>query len=278
LRNALLSMESAVTKKKAVLRVMIAAALLVSVGSMAARAQSGDIVTSAQAYGLNPTTVQASPHTLPYTATRETRRSSTLADGTHIEMDPVKAKIYMDSSGRQRQEFYVKIHRDGVVTEELNAITIIDSVAGKSYNLSPRTMTASINNLTSPKPRAAAAPGDGGPTPPAMPVSDSAPVVVPKVERRTEELGSKTDSGMNLVGRRTTETFPVGSIGNDREIVVTRTVWTAPDLQLDVLIQSHDPRIGDTTTQVEVLSRDEPDPSLFQIPADYQVIEVPAHQ
>jgi hypothetical protein len=101
--------------------------------------------------------------------------------------------------------------------------------------------------------------------------------VVPKVERRSEELGSKTESGMNLVGRRTTETFPIGSIGNDREIVVTRTVWTAPDLQLDMLIELHDPRIGDTTTQVEVLSRDEPDPSLFQIPADYQIIEVPAH-
>ena len=245
--------------------------------SPAVVAQSADVVTSAQAYGLNPAIAQAAPHTLPYTAIRETHRSSTLADGTHIEMDPVKTKVYQDSNGRQRQEVYVKVHRDGVVTEELNAISIIDSVAGKSYNLSPRTMTASINNLTIPKPRAAAVPGDTGPTPAAMPVSDTAPVVVPKVERRSEELGSKTDSGMNLVGRRMTEIFPVGSIGNDREIVVTRTVWTAPDLQLDMLIQLHDPRIGDTTTQVEVLSRDEPDPSLFQIPADYQIIEVPAH-
>jgi hypothetical protein len=241
--------------------------------SPAVVAQSADVVTSAQAYGLNPAIAQAAPHTLPYTAVRETHRTSTLGDGTHIEMDPVKTKVYQDSNGRQRQEFYVKVHRDGVVTEELNAISIIDSVAGKSYNLSPRTMTASINNLTIPKPRAAAAPGDTGPTP----VSDTAPVVVPKVERRSEELGSKTESGMNLVGRRTTETFPIGSIGNDREIVVTRKVWTAPDLRLDMLIELHDPRIGDTTTQVEVLSRDEPDPSLFQIPADYQIIEVPAH-
>src|SRR5580704_6976435 len=90
--------------------------------SPAVVAQSADVVTSAQAYGLNPAIAQAAPHTLPYTAIRETHRSSTLADGTHIEMDPVKTKVYQDSNGRQRQEFYVKVHRDGVVTEELNAI------------------------------------------------------------------------------------------------------------------------------------------------------------
>jgi hypothetical protein len=108
-------------------------------------------------------------------------------------------------------------------------------------------------------------------------VSDTAPVVMPKVERRVEDLGTKTDIGMTLVGKRFTSTYPTGSIGNDRDIVVTQTTWRSEELQLDMLIQSHDPRIGDTTTQVEVLSRDEPDPSLFQIPADYQIIEVPAH-
>jgi hypothetical protein len=218
-------------------------------------AQSADVVTSAQAYGLNPPTAQAAPHMLPYTVIRETHRTSTLADGTHIEMDPVKARIYQDSSGRQRQEFYVKVRHDGVVTEELNA----------------------ISDLALPKPRSTAAPSETGPTPAAIAVSDTAPVVMPKVERRVEDLGTKTDIGMTLVGKRFTSTYPTGSIGNDRDIVVTQTTWRSEELQLDMLIQSHDPRIGDTTTQVEVLSRDEPDPSLFQIPADYQIIEVPAH-
>jgi hypothetical protein len=218
-------------------------------------AQSADVVTSAQAYGLNPPTAQAAPHMLPYTVIRETHRTSTLADGTHIEMDPVKARIYQDSSGRQRQEFYVKVRHDGVVTEELNA----------------------ISDLALPKPRSTAAPSETGPTPAAIAVSDTAPVVMPKVERRVEDLGTKTDIGMTLVGKRFTSTYPTGSIGNDRDIVVTQTTWRSEELQLDMLIQSHDPRIGDTTTQVEVLSRDEPDPSLFLIPADYQIIEVPAH-
>jgi hypothetical protein len=240
-------------------------------------AQSADVVTSAQAYGLNPPTAQAAPHMLPYTVIRETHRTSTLADGTHIEMDPVKARIYQDSSGRQRQEFYVKVRHDGVVTEELNAISIVDPVAGRNYALDPRRMTASIRDLALPKPRSTAAPSETGPTPAAIAVSDTAPVVMPKVERRVEDLGTKTDIGMTLVGKRFTSTYPTGSIGNDRDIVVTQTTWRSEELQLDMLIQSHDPRIGDTTTQVEVLSRDEPDPSLFQIPADYQIIEVPAH-
>lgn len=246
--------------------------------SPAMAAQTASVIASPQAYGLSGATTQAAPQTLPYSAVRETHRSSTLADGTHIEVDPVKTKIYRDSNARERQEIYVKIHRDGVVTEELSAISIIDPVAGKSYDLSPRTRTASIHDITLPKARVAAPSEGSGQTLAVATAADSAPAVVPKVERRSEDLGTRTDSGLTLIGSRSRSTYPVGSIGNDREIVVTRTNWTSQELGIEMLVETHDPRVGNTTTQVTLLSRDEPDASLFVVPPDYTIIEVPAQQ
>jgi hypothetical protein len=39
-----------------------------------------------------------------------------------------------------------------------------------------------------------------------------------------------------------------------------------------------DPRTGNVTTRVTQLDRTEPDPALFQVPADYQITEAPARQ
>jgi len=41
--------------------------------------------------------------------------------------------------------------------------------------------------------------------------------------------------------------------------------------EVPVMIKSSDPRVGTTTTQLTNITRSEPDPSLFQAPADYTV-------
>jgi hypothetical protein len=46
-------------------------------------------------------------------------------------------------------------------------------------------------------------------------------------------------------------------------------------LQMMVKTSNSDPRFGTTTFEMTGISRAEPDPSLFQVPADYTVKEGP---
>ena len=77
--------------------------------------------------------------------------------------------------------------------------------------------------------------------------------------------------GLNAEGTRRTTTWPVGSIGNDREIVVTSEAWFSKQLQVEVLQKTSDPRMGDSTTKLANISLIEPDPALFTLPPDYAI-------
>jgi hypothetical protein len=91
----------------------------------------------------------------------------------------------------------------------------------------------------------------------------------------SEKLDPQTIDGIQVEGRRYTTTYPVGSVGNDREIVTTNEVWTSPELGVVVLSKNNDPRNGDHTQKLSNISRDEPDPSLFQPPAGYEIVDQP---
>jgi hypothetical protein len=49
--------------------------------------------------------------------------------------------------------------------------------------------------------------------------------------------------------------------------------WYSQELQTVVLTKNSDPRMGETTYRLTNINRSEPDPSLFQVPADYTVDE-----
>jgi hypothetical protein len=76
-----------------------------------------------------------------------------------------------------------------------------------------------------------------------------------------------------VTGTRSTQTIPVGKIGNDRPIVITTEVWTSPDLKTTVLSKRSDPRMGDQTFKLTNIQRSEPDPSLFTVPSDFKTTE-----
>ena len=88
-----------------------------------------------------------------------------------------------------------------------------------------------------------------------------------------ESLGTETIEGILVTGARMTTTFPVGSLGNDREFSSYTESWISPDLGLTIMAKTVDPRYGETTMRLINLSRNEPEPSLFQPPADYSVVE-----
>jgi hypothetical protein len=94
-------------------------------------------------------------------------------------------------------------------------------------------------------------------------------------EVNQEQLGTQTIEGVAAEGTRTTFTIAAGKIGNDRPIVTVNERWYSQELQTVVLSKNSDPRMGETTYRLTNIDRSEPDPSLFQVPADYTVEEGP---
>jgi hypothetical protein len=84
-----------------------------------------------------------------------------------------------------------------------------------------------------------------------------------------EDLGGQTIEGVGATGRRTTQSIPAGEIGNQQAIQVVRETWISTALHVPVLIKTSDPRFGTTTMQLTNVAMAEPDPALFQPPADY---------
>jgi len=92
---------------------------------------------------------------------------------------------------------------------------------------------------------------------------------------KSESLGEKAIEGVSAEGTRTVVTIAAGTIGNERPIEIVSERWFSPQLQAVVLSRHVDPRYGETTYRLTNIERDEPDASLFTVPADFTVKEGP---
>ncbi|HEX6703160.1 MAG TPA: hypothetical protein VF169_00260 [Albitalea sp.] len=111
------------------------------------------------------------------------------------------------------------------------------------------------------------APGLMAPLPPG--VAMRAQLGAPRGPGVATSLGSKEIEGVKVNGERTTWTIEAGKLGNEKPIVITREVWTSPELMLTVQSRDADPRVGETTYRLARLKRGEPDAALMKVPADY---------
>lgn len=68
----------------------------------------------------------------------------------------------------------------------------------------------------------------------------------------------------------------MGAEGNDRPIEIVCENWKSPELKLMMLLKCTDPLCGDHTTRIVRVDRSEPDPSLFQVPADFRIVDLPS--
>lgn len=208
---------------------------------------------------------------LPYSAEFVITRVQTLADGTQITTHQGKQFEARDSAGRTRHEMYMPerplgSHRD---SDQPIFVTISDPVAGQAIHLDPRQKTATVTPF------------------PIMHANQSAPKSQQTAPVRTlpqpellhssvEKLGEESIGGVNAEGRRITRLIPAGTEGNDRDFTVITERWESSELGVEVLDTITDPRTGVTTKEVKNLTRAEPDPALFQIPADYK-LQAPQH-
>jgi hypothetical protein len=222
----------------------------------------------------------------PYQADQITESTQTLGDGTRIHNEH-RVTIYRDSQGRVRRE----------LPEE---ISIMDPNSGVSYTLNTKSMTArkmqvsvSINGnsdsgvvafqtltVTGASTMAGGRGGDDVRMAFAKTVLDGAEAATVSLNGQTvtvtpdkESLGTQTMEGVSAKGERQTRTMEAGAIGNDRPIQIVSERWYSPDLQVDVMTRHSDPRTGEEMVRLINISRAEPDSSLFQVPAGYQITD-----
>ena len=93
------------------------------------------------------------------------------------------------------------------------------------------------------------------------------------VQVKIEKLDGQEIAGVYAEGRRVTRVRPPGTIGNDKPVISEAERWVSPDLKIMLLQWTKDPRKSDTR-QVTSVDRSEPNPQLFQIPANFAVREV----
>ena len=94
-------------------------------------------------------------------------------------------------------------------------------------------------------------------------------------DAKEESLGQKVIEGVMADGKRVTTVLPAGAIGNQQPITVQTEQWFSPDLEILLMTRHIDPRSGDTTYSVTNIIRAEPQGALFDVPADYTILESP---
>jgi hypothetical protein len=214
----------------------------------------------------------------PYMADAVTTVTQVLGDGTRIEQS-ITARFYRDSAGRVRREQTVI----GLTAEPQTTVTITpEPGTGTAYALDANARTARRVGVGGGLVWRSAA-GDqlsvainSWVAPAGLSTSAGAvriPAPTPGSGPTEESLGTRQIEGVKATGRKSTTTIPAGQIGNDRPIVITDERWESPELKQIVRSLFHDPRTGDVEFQLTNINRREPPADLFQVPADYTVME-----
>ena len=194
----------------------------------------------------------------PYSAVETSDVQRKLEDGNQIARKN-ETRVYRDGQGRVRMEHTGTRPMNG---QERTSITIFDPVAGYSYVLNPQTKRAMKRALP---------PNDGtGKGPGMRQGARKGP------NAQTEDLGTQTINGLAATGTRVTRTIAAGAEGNQQPIVITRETWISTALKVPVQIKTSNPLFGSATLQLTNVVQAEPDPALFQVPADYTIVEKPA--
>jgi hypothetical protein len=234
----------------------------------------------------------------PYSAQAVTETTRTLSDGNRIK-HKTSASIYRDSEGRTRRDQELGAVGPWAMSgEPQQTIFINDPVAGVNYVLDPRTHTARkmppIFIGYTPGEALNGAPGKApkvemkiegnvliSPAPPPPGEGPHPPMefhIAPNPHKGvTESLGKQTIEGVLAEGVRTTMTIPAGEVGNEQPIQIVFEKWYSPELQAVVMSKHSDPFVGETVYRLTNIVRGEPSHSLFEVPGDYTIKEIPAN-
>jgi hypothetical protein len=251
---------------------------------------------------LDPVSVGAIVKDAPYTAEAITDVTQTLPDGNRIERrtSTIIARSSSGATRREQQGFAL----GGFVAQNAQPIvTITDPQSGVhitlnyelkvAFRMKPWAGTrveggvaweaplgsrnqgvmvagrpAAVRGMRVPPPL----PPDGV-DPPMIAAApfEAAVVAPPPGEMKHETLEARTIEGLRAEGTRTTLTIPAGAVGNQAPIEVINERWFSPELQVVLMTRRYDPRFGETVYRLTNITRAEPAPELFKVPADFRV-------
>lgn len=98
--------------------------------------------------------------------------------------------------------------------------------------------------------------------------------ITPPPRVSSENLGSQTLNGLELIGTRETQTLGLLATGSDRPLSVVKEFWYSRQLGVNVLTTRNDPRSGKEVFTVTDIHQGEPDAALFALPADARVVDL----
>lgn len=230
----------------------------------------------------------------PYTATAITETTQVLADGNRL-VNKSSAFLARDSEGRTRREESLS-NAGPLPLNPMKMVFIDDPTTSSSYVLNMTEKTADV--MKAGTGRVMAGPvslrtADGGPQVmvagsglalESKGVAGTGPAVESKIvmaraqatglgDIHQQSLGTEVVEGLTCDHMLTTQTIPAGAIGNEQPIVITSETWASPDLHLLIIRKHNDPRVGETVYKLSNITRSEPDPSLFQLPSDFKLLD-----
>jgi hypothetical protein len=86
-------------------------------------------------------------------------------------------------------------------------------------------------------------------------------------------LGKRVIEGVEVEGKRILTTILPAPDSNDRLQVVTTEMWVSRALGITLASRISDPRMGEVAYSIRNVALGEPDARLFQVPADYSIVE-----
>ena len=208
----------------------------------------------------------------PYSLQTTAHTTRTLPNNAAAALQPIDSTtaIYRDSMGRTRTERPQGAQVSGPNGARQTVLPQIDDpVAGYRYILDPVHQVAHRAVVPTRRLNPASA------TPVSVPVMPSSTQTTADGTTITNEgLGTQTISGVMAMGTRITirQALPAGAqAGSAPSPIVTET-WTS--IQDGATLRStNTSQFSTSSTEVKAFSHTEPDMAMFQVPADYKIVD-----
>lgn len=193
----------------------------------------------------------------PFTGTVNVERSFVQKDGQITKLKTAR-EIGRDSRGRIFNQMRTLVPASSNESPEVVGIHIYDPETRVTVTVNDRQHTFRKGTVNRP-PEA---------VPPSFLSASSGLNTLPQNQfTKEEDLGNKVIEGLAVHGVRQSQTIP--SENGGKVVVITDEYWYSEDLRINLVLKHNDPRTGGVIMRVTGISRSEPDPARFEIPANY---------
>jgi hypothetical protein len=201
----------------------------------------------------------------PFSAVVTTEWTKILADGTKATVKNHRT-VVRDSTGRIFQERRSFSPAGDKEPTPISALEYTDPNRHEFYSCRPAQKTCYVSTYME-SAMTQMPPGMDG-----LKACNCASRKTADTTIQQEALGQKTLDDVEVTGSREITTIQAGQIGNQAPEPIVKEFWYSPRLGLNLVVKRFDPRSGIENFVVDQLSLNEPDPAMFEPPADYRVV------